>query len=585
MQTYILVDAGPGTGKSLTLEHAYRYLLSGVYSFTPTQEQVNICHFIRETCLSTLGPVSPANCCFVMYNDSTKTAMKAKLSNQTKVFTFHGLGMSILTKRHGAHRRDDYRGQKMLASLLGKPLNHFPYNERLQYYSLLKYVEACKEELLIPSQDAFIKIHEKYSFPPPPENVDLAVNLLSAMRTNTNTFEFIDQVWLGLQKLQTPIYKVLFVDEAQDISALRLELALKVAEMVVFCGDPFQGINAFAGADVEAWNTLTKICKYTLPLKTSFRLPPNHIEHANKIRPARITAFKDAPGPIHNISLKDLPVILNTYLSSPPVAIPLHNGPTTPDFSKLLPPPPQPQVYNHHHNQPYNPLIADSLQRPPQPALDNILKPPPHAHALPDPSAIPVPPSSSPSSILCPVPSSIFPADPSSHLMIARTNAQCFRVGIHLLKNRIPVCILKRKDSNQDISKVLIDYFLKTSQNRTPAQYDKFLLEEIRRSKSLSYNQRIHLEEKTRCIQQLLQEVETMDQIPTLITNLTAERESAVRISTIHKAKGMEAPFVYILFPPIHHPSAQSPIELEQEKNLEFVSETRSLFFKAYVKE
>ncbi len=49
------------------------------------------------------------------------------------------------------------------------------------------------------------------------------------------------------------------------------------------------------------------------------------------------------------------------------------------------------------------------------------------------------------------------------------------------------------------------------------------------------------------------------------------------RLSTIHRAKGAEAHHVYILDPELlPHPKAESPVELEQEKNLEYVAITRA---------
>ena len=49
-----------------------------------------------------------------------------------------------------------------------------------------------------------------------------------------------------------------------------------------------------------------------------------------------------------------------------------------------------------------------------------------------------------------------------------------------------------------------------------------------------------------------------------------------ITLSTIHRAKGLEAKHVAILFPPVEHPKASTQEQIEQEKNLHFVAESRT---------
>ena len=64
--------------------------------------------------------------------------------------------------------------------------------------------------------------------------------------------------------------------------------------------------------------------------------------------------------------------------------------------------------------------------------------------------------------------------------------------------------------------------------------------------------------------------------------SLTKDAPGSVALSTIHKSKGLEAERVYILYPPVQlQPDNQE--QVEQEINLEFVSETRSKHQKIYV--
>lgn len=57
------------------------------------------------------------------------------------------------------------------------------------------------------------------------------------------------------------------------------------------------------------------------------------------------------------------------------------------------------------------------------------------------------------------------------------------------------------------------------------------------------------------------------------------DEKGAVVFSTMHKAKGLEREYVYILCPELlPHPNAKQPWQIQQEKNLEYVAYTRTLY-------
>lgn len=521
---HITIDAGPGSGKTTTLINGFLYQITGQYNFVPTQEQVNACYHIRNN----FQGITASQTVFIAFNDSTKQTLTQRLPSNCKAYTFNGLGQSVLFKKKGHGERDLDRGQKLLQGILGKNLKDIPYKDRLEYVSLLKYVDCCKTELMEPSEDNFLRIQDKYGMQTRPANIELAKTLYHLMAHYNRTFDWNDQIWLGLQCLQKPIYKLAYVDEAQDLSPLRLEFALRVAENCVFCGDPFQSINAFAGADHEAFDKLMKISSIKLPLKTCFRMPPNHIEHANTVRPARIVPWKTEPGPIDVIDLSQLAKTV-LELKECPKGYVLNNPQSTPSY----------------------PLTRDTKFDIPDSATDL-----------------------------------------NNYLMVARTNATLFQVGIYLLKNKIAAKILRRKE-DADIEKMLLRY-LKSITNpyncsapkvTTIEALQRHLQADIRKSESMPYKQGTTLYEQASCLMYLSKEANSPQEIPGLIETLVADRTNAVRLSTGHKAKGLEAPFVFILFPPIPNPRAETPTEKAQEINLEFVTETRSEYYKCYVKE
>lgn len=533
----IIIDAGPGSGKTTTLKQAFLYLLTNKYHFRPNQEQVNICYSIA----SQMKGITASQTVFLAFNTTTRDKLAAEIPANCKAYTFGGLGQSLLFKRHQYQALDKTRGEKLLAQVLGKDLAQLSYPERLKYYALLKYVSYCKEELLLPSPESFHTIYTKYTLPEPPEDIALATKLMKLMQVPNGSIEYIDQVWMGLQTIKAPLYKLAFIDEAQDLSALRLEFCMRVAEHCVFCGDPFQSINAFAGADHLAFQKIKSVAAIALPLKESFRLPPNHIEHANKVRPARITAHKLLPGPIESFPLSSLATKIRSFIDR-----------TTQSF----------QVRWR-----YNPDIYTTNPNP-----DSTLPP---AGAPYDPSThtwtISLPPET----------------DIGQHLIVGRTNAEIFQVAVRLIKEGIPCSIVRRKE-DQDI-KVTLSYYLqdklkslKNTNGLMPALLAA-LERDKAKAKAMPFKQGNLLFEKANCLIHLCNLADTPSQIPEVLDKVTSG--AGIKACTVHKAKGMEAQFIYILFPPIPHPRAETPQDKEQEINIEFVSETRSMFYKGYVKD
>jgi superfamily I DNA/RNA helicase len=93
------------------------------------------------------------------------------------------------------------------------------------------------------------------------------------------------------------------------------------------------------------------------------------------------------------------------------------------------------------------------------------------------------------------------------------------------------------------------------------------------------------LADKTECIEALCDGLDRADQVVSRIQVLfqdvnktTADITSYVLLSSVHRAKGLEAKVVRIIRPELlPHPMARLPWQKEQEMNLKYVAETRSL--------
>lgn len=104
--------------------------------------------------------------------------------------------------------------------------------------------------------------------------------------------------------------------------------------------------------------------------------------------------------------------------------------------------------------------------------------------------------------------------------------------------------------------------------------------EKLLKSKFKSEAQLIALQDKFDCLMVFADGVETVDDLTALIDQMFDDLELGdfVRLSSIHRAKGLEADTVYILNPELlPHPMAKMVWQVEQEKNLKYVSYTRAI--------
>ena len=87
------------------------------------------------------------------------------------------------------------------------------------------------------------------------------------------------------------------------------------------------------------------------------------------------------------------------------------------------------------------------------------------------------------------------------------------------------------------------------------------------------------LNEKMSCLYSLTTGCKSVAEMSETIDELFSEdlpREKVVLLSTIHRAKGMEADTVWFLEPQlVPHKMAKTEAEIRQEMNLKFVAETR----------
>ena len=119
------------------------------------------------------------------------------------------------------------------------------------------------------------------------DEIDVVIQALNWGKGNLERIDYGDMVWLpNVLHLKTfgYDYDYIFVDEAQDLSAVQRELLMKCQKMgtrYAFFGDENQSIYNFAGADIESFRKLKKIPNtISLPLSISYRCAENIVKFA-----------------------------------------------------------------------------------------------------------------------------------------------------------------------------------------------------------------------------------------------------------------------------------------------------------------
>lgn len=134
---------------------------------------------------------------------------------------------------------------------------------------------------------------------------------------NKDAIDFTDQIWLPVKweiykRRWFKSYKFVLCDEAQDLNAIQLELAIGLAGesgRLLFVGDPFQAVMGFSGADNRSYQKILERTGATeLPLSICYRCPRAHIDLVRWQFPnIPIMPSEDAhSGEIQQVEEKDL---------------------------------------------------------------------------------------------------------------------------------------------------------------------------------------------------------------------------------------------------------------------------------------
>lgn len=537
---HLIIEARAGTGKTTTLVEALNILKTGNRSFAPSPQQQAICDAIC------LPQPEPRTVCFVAFNKSIATELQQRVPDGCDAMTMHSMGFHVVKQAYGLTSGgiNQYRVRDLTAEVLGYKDSFELRRYHPEFLNAVeKLVSLCKMNLIDPT--SFFRVgNENNSLQELVSHYDIDLNGGAAEIFETvpkvlerckdvsrdRQLDFDDMVWLPVVlNLNVYRYDLLLVDEAQDLNRCQQQLAIKAGRRLILCGDPKQGIYGFAGADSESMPRMetllleTKLGCKTLPLNVTRRCGRAIVREAQKI---------------------------------------------VPDFEA--------------HETCSDGLVTKAYLGGPLETID-------HALSLGACKGVDIgtDPIHRPIGYECQI--------QDGDMVLCRVNAplvsECFkflRVG------------RKATIQGRDVGQGLISTIQKLIKHGPigPAEPNPKLPDEIetlivRLSDWLHKEERtenakrnpsdarlIALQDKHDCITCFTEDCETVKEVTDKIEAVFNDNETdGIKLSSVHKAKGLEARRVFILQPEgatMPHPMARSPWQREQEMNLLYVAITRA---------
>ncbi|WP_170928473.1 UvrD-helicase domain-containing protein [Deinococcus hopiensis] len=253
--------------------------------------------------------------CFLAFNRHTAGELRARLPGHVRADTVHALGRRSLLARFPILKSREPEGRKsrhLIRERLKQMRGEFvvaEHNWRVAeryLQDLLRFAMANLTDTKLEEEVAALAVQYNLA---PPEDHGLEVQChrevqhmlrrrLELLKAH-QIYGFEDMLYLpAVLKLPVQQYGFVFVDEAQDLSAVQLEVVLRAVKpggRRLFVRDERQATYGFTGADTDS---LSRIVERTgasvLPLSITYRCPKSHVALAKHLAP-EIEAAPGAP--------------------------------------------------------------------------------------------------------------------------------------------------------------------------------------------------------------------------------------------------------------------------------------------------
>lgn len=525
---HLIVQALAGTGKTTTLVEGLKLVRRMTSGLTPSPQQDAVWKSMGAShCAHTV--------CFVAFNKSIAAELQARVPEGCTAMTLHSMGCKSLYRSFQGLRMEEHRVKNIIASILEKDLRDIRRETPVLLKATDDLVGLCKQNLVgvVPAETDWgvelsrLAAHYEVELDVDRKAVfDLVPQVLARCREveRDYCFDFNDMIWLPIV-LNLPVTKwdLLLVDEAQDLNRCQQELAVRASRRLILCGDENQAIYGFAGADSESMNRMYERLKASpascvqLPLTVTRRCGRAIVEEARKIVPAFAAHESNGEGKVSTARFDGIAKCSACRGFGKPLG---SLDPCEDCNGKGMR---DMKVTGGG----YRALVSDG------------------------------------------------------DFVLCRTNAPLISQCLRFLREG-----KKANIQGRDIGAGIVKQIEKFKANSVPelltalAEWYKFELDKVNADPNPSETKIIALEDRRECIAVFCEDAKTVPEVIERIYRVFTDTATGIRLSSVHRAKGLEAKRVFILMPPgagMPHPAAKSAWQRKQEMNLKYVAITRAI--------
>lgn len=540
---HLVIVARAGTGKTTTLVEGMADMRGVAPHITPSIQQAAIWDQMR---LSSNAKTLRFTC----FNKAIATTLEEKLKERgldkkgCEAGTMHSLGYKAVNQVMGYQKPTSWAVSNIIGELYEKDIRDLKTEKAMIIMAAEKLTALCKQNLVTGTRDELDELIGHYDIEIEDDQANevyyLVPRILALCKKPKGEISFDDMIWLPIiLNLAVPKFDVLLVDEAQDLNRCQQALAKKAGHRLILCGDPKQAIYGFAGADSKSMERMAEELGHRL----SYNGDDNNPEFTPSGRGCitlPLTVTRRCGKVIVEEAKKYVPDF-EAHENNPEgkISFGVYAGESTPlDMSRVK-------------------AFLDNEGR------GDEIKPQP--------------------------PTSYHSQVQAGDMLLCRVNAplvsQCFKF-IRMGK--------KANIQGRDIGQGLISTVKKMKASNVDELAEKLTKwhekeqEKEEKKKHPNENKLIALQDRYDCLMCFTEEATSIEGVIAKIESIFTDDKTTtgILLSSIHKAKGLEAKRVFILRPKgaeCPHPMAKTYWQREQEYNLLYVAITRAIEELTYV--
>lgn len=286
--SHIIVQARAGCGKTSSLIQGVRSLKGLPTAFAPSPQQEALWAEMAKFRADTIGMVA--------FNKNIATELQAQSPPGVQAMTIHSMGYKAVRGSFGNCQPVPQRVSRILCDMLGSTFYEVGRRYKGLIAAVSSVVSLCKLTLTEPSPSAISELVSRYCIEYPAgirgPLYDLVPRIYEECKVVRGEIDYDDMVWLPvIHNLVLTRYDLLMVDESQDLNRCQQELVLQAGCRFIFVGDRAQAIYGFAGADTSSMDRVEEVLRASdegvviLPLTVTRRCGSRIVEEAKRLVP------------------------------------------------------------------------------------------------------------------------------------------------------------------------------------------------------------------------------------------------------------------------------------------------------------